>query len=203
VALTPATIPETVRICTYIPQCALQRVLVVLLLLTAFPQRLLNWALHTALQSVDAVAARKGWADRMWEVLKKETAVQKGKTALRVDVANTVRRLWKADGEDGRIPAWAPGTAATDQGVTRISARVLVSEAQQLPPEHPHKQNHSLLLACALLKGLGWEGGHNGKWRFAGPRWAVGVAQLSRPGPPEQLQRAWGSCVLLGLSQGI
>jgi hypothetical protein len=29
--------------------------------------------------------------------------------ALRVDVANAVRRLWKVDG-DGRIPAWAPGT---------------------------------------------------------------------------------------------
>jgi hypothetical protein len=42
-------------------------------------------------------------------VLKKETAVQKGKTALRVDVANAVRRLWKVD-DDGRIPAWAPGT---------------------------------------------------------------------------------------------
>ena len=54
-------------------------------------------------------AARTGWADRMWEVLKKETAVQKEKTALRVDVANAVRRLWKAD-DDGRIPAWAPGT---------------------------------------------------------------------------------------------
>ena len=58
---------------------------------------------------VDAVAARTGWADRMWEVLKKETAVQKVKTALRVDVANAVRRLWKVD-DDGRIPAWAPGT---------------------------------------------------------------------------------------------
>jgi hypothetical protein len=45
----------------------------------------------------------------MWELLKKETAVQKGKTALRVDVANAVRRLWKVD-DDGRIPAWAPGT---------------------------------------------------------------------------------------------
>jgi hypothetical protein len=45
----------------------------------------------------------------MWEVLKKETAVQKGKTALCVDVANAVRRLWKVD-DDGRIPAWAPGT---------------------------------------------------------------------------------------------
>jgi hypothetical protein len=33
----------------------------------------------------------------------------KTKTALRVDVANAVRRLWKAD-DDGRIPAWAPGT---------------------------------------------------------------------------------------------
>jgi hypothetical protein len=45
----------------------------------------------------------------MWDVLQKETAVQKGKPALRVDVANAVRRLWKVDG-DGRIPAWAPGT---------------------------------------------------------------------------------------------
>jgi hypothetical protein len=40
----------------------------------------------------------------MWEVLKKETAVQKGKPALRVEVANAVRRLWKVD-DDGRIPA--------------------------------------------------------------------------------------------------
>jgi hypothetical protein len=39
----------------------------------------------------------------MWDVLQKETAVQKG-TALRVDVANAVRRLWKVDA-DGRIPA--------------------------------------------------------------------------------------------------
>jgi hypothetical protein len=47
----------------------------------------------------------------MWDVLQKETAVQKGKTALRVDVlaANAVRRLWKVDA-DGRIPAWDPGT---------------------------------------------------------------------------------------------
>jgi hypothetical protein len=45
----------------------------------------------------------------MWDVLQKETAVQKGKTALRVDVANAVRRLWKVDA-DGRIPAWAPET---------------------------------------------------------------------------------------------
>jgi hypothetical protein len=45
----------------------------------------------------------------MWDVLQKETAVQKGKTALRVDVANAVRRLWKVEA-DGRIPAWAPGT---------------------------------------------------------------------------------------------
>jgi hypothetical protein len=45
----------------------------------------------------------------MWDVLQKEIAVQKGKRALRVDVANAVRRLWKVDA-DGRIPAWAPGT---------------------------------------------------------------------------------------------
>jgi hypothetical protein len=45
----------------------------------------------------------------MWDVLQKETAVQKGKTALRVDVANAARRLWKVDA-DGRVPAWAPGT---------------------------------------------------------------------------------------------
>jgi hypothetical protein len=47
----------------------------------------------------------------MWEVLKKETAVQKGKTALRMDVAHDVWQLWKVDGDgDGRIPARAPGT---------------------------------------------------------------------------------------------
>jgi hypothetical protein len=58
-----------------------------------------------------SLLAQAGWAaDRMWEVLlKKETAVQKGKTTLRVDVANAVRRLWKVY-DDGRIPAWAPGT---------------------------------------------------------------------------------------------
>jgi hypothetical protein len=39
----------------------------------------------------------------------RKTTVQKGKTVLRVDVANAVRRLWKVDA-DGRIPAWAPGT---------------------------------------------------------------------------------------------
>jgi hypothetical protein len=49
------------------------------------------------------------WADRMWDVLQKETAVQKGKTALHVDVANAVRRLWKVD-DDGRVLAWASGT---------------------------------------------------------------------------------------------
>jgi hypothetical protein len=47
----------------------------------------------------------------MWDVLQKDTAVQKGTTALRVDVANAVRRLWKVD-DDGRIPAWAPGTTS-------------------------------------------------------------------------------------------
>jgi hypothetical protein len=36
--------------------------------------------------------------------------VQKETTALRVDVANAVRRLWKVDG-DGRTPAWAPGAS--------------------------------------------------------------------------------------------
>jgi hypothetical protein len=35
----------------------------------------------------------------MWDVLQKETAVQKGKTALRVDVGNAVRRLWKVDAD--------------------------------------------------------------------------------------------------------
>jgi hypothetical protein len=49
----------------------------------------------------DAVNTRMCWADRMWDVLQKETAVQKRKTALRVDVANAVRRLWKV-GADGR-----------------------------------------------------------------------------------------------------
>jgi hypothetical protein len=46
-------------------------------------------------------------------VLQKETAMQKGKTALRVDVANDVRQLWKAGADVGgslRRGAWAPGT---------------------------------------------------------------------------------------------
>jgi hypothetical protein len=30
----------------------------------------------------------------MWDVLRKETAVQKGKTALRVDVADEMKQLW-------------------------------------------------------------------------------------------------------------
>jgi hypothetical protein len=51
-----------------------------------------------------AVDTRTCWADRMWDVLQKETAVQEGKTALQVDVANDVRRLWKVNA-DGRIPA--------------------------------------------------------------------------------------------------
>jgi hypothetical protein len=49
----------------------------------------------------------------MWDVLQKETAVQKGKTAtaLRVDVANAVRCTAAVEVDaDGRIPAWAPGT---------------------------------------------------------------------------------------------
>jgi hypothetical protein len=46
----------------------------------------------------------------MWDVLQKEIAVQKVKTALRVDVAaNAVRRLRKGDA-DGRVPAWAVGS---------------------------------------------------------------------------------------------
>jgi hypothetical protein len=45
----------------------------------------------------------------MWDVLQKETAVQKGKTAMRVDVANAAWRLLEVDG-DGRVPAWDPGT---------------------------------------------------------------------------------------------
>jgi hypothetical protein len=40
-----------------------------------------------------SMLAHTCWADWMWDVLKKGTAVQKGKTALRVDVANAVRRL--------------------------------------------------------------------------------------------------------------
>jgi hypothetical protein len=45
----------------------------------------------------------------MWEVLRKETTVQSGRTALRTDVADAMKRLW-ARGEHGRIPAWAPGS---------------------------------------------------------------------------------------------
>jgi hypothetical protein len=33
----------------------------------------------------------------MWEVLRKETAVQKGKTALRVDGADAIKWLWERD----------------------------------------------------------------------------------------------------------
>jgi hypothetical protein len=54
------------------------------------------WHVIGECNGADAVSARTCWADRMWDVLQKETAVQKGKTALRVDVANAVRRLWKA-----------------------------------------------------------------------------------------------------------
>jgi hypothetical protein len=39
-----------------------------------------------------SLLAQAGLIGRMWEVLQKETAVQKGKSALRVDVANAVRR---------------------------------------------------------------------------------------------------------------
>jgi hypothetical protein len=60
------------------------------------------------MNGVGAVTARTGWADEMCEVLKKGTAVQKGKTVLRVGVVNAVRRLRKVDG-DGCVPAWAPG----------------------------------------------------------------------------------------------
>jgi hypothetical protein len=51
-----------------------------------------------------SVLAHAGPIGCMWDVLQKETAVQKGKgkTALRVDVANAVRRLWKV-GADGRV----------------------------------------------------------------------------------------------------
>ena len=42
-------------------------------------------------------------------MLRKETAVKKGKTVLRVDVADAMKRLWARD-EHGRIPAWTPGT---------------------------------------------------------------------------------------------
>jgi hypothetical protein len=45
----------------------------------------------------------------MWGVLRKETAVQKGKTVLRVDVADAMKWLWERD-EYGCIPAWTPGT---------------------------------------------------------------------------------------------
>jgi hypothetical protein len=41
----------------------------------------------------DAVDTRTCWADRMWDVLQKETAVQKGEIALRVDMVNDVRQL--------------------------------------------------------------------------------------------------------------
>jgi hypothetical protein len=69
------------------------------------------WHVISECNDADPVDTRTCWADRMWDVLQKETAVQKGKTALRVDMANAVRRLLKVDA-DGRIPAWAPGTTA-------------------------------------------------------------------------------------------
>ena len=56
-----------------------------------------------------AVQARSEWGDRMWEVLRKETTVQSGRTALRTDVADAMKRLWARD-EHGRIPAWTPGS---------------------------------------------------------------------------------------------
>jgi hypothetical protein len=67
------------------------------------------WHVIGECNGAGAVDTRICWADRMWDVLQKETAVKKGKTALRVDVANAVRRLRKVDA-DGRIPVWAPGT---------------------------------------------------------------------------------------------
>jgi hypothetical protein len=45
----------------------------------------------------------------MREVLRKETAVQSGRTALRTDVADAMKRLWARD-EHGRIPSWTPGS---------------------------------------------------------------------------------------------
>ena len=56
-----------------------------------------------------AVQARSEWGDRMWEVLRKETTVQSGRTSLRTDVADAMKRLWARD-EHGRIPAWTPGS---------------------------------------------------------------------------------------------
>ena len=56
-----------------------------------------------------AVQARSEWGDRMWEVLRKETTVQSGRTALRTDVADAMKRLWARD-EHGRILAWTPGS---------------------------------------------------------------------------------------------
>jgi hypothetical protein len=44
----------------------------------------------------------------MWDVLQQEIAVQKGKTPLRVDVSNDVRRLWKVDA-DGLNPCVGSG----------------------------------------------------------------------------------------------
>jgi hypothetical protein len=43
------------------------------------------WHVIGECNDVDDVAARTGWGDRMWDALQKEVAVQKGKTALRVD----------------------------------------------------------------------------------------------------------------------
>jgi hypothetical protein len=55
-----------------------------------------------------AVQARSDWRDRMWEVLRNETAVQSGRTALHTDVADAMKRLWARD-EHGRTPSWLLG----------------------------------------------------------------------------------------------
>jgi hypothetical protein len=59
------------------------------------------WHVIGECNDAGAVDTRICWADRMWDVLQKETVVQKGETALRVDVANAVRRLWKVDADMG------------------------------------------------------------------------------------------------------
>jgi hypothetical protein len=54
----------------------------------------------------DAVQARSAWGIECGRCCgKKGTAVQKGKTTLRVDVADAMEQLWARD-EHGHIPAW-------------------------------------------------------------------------------------------------
>jgi hypothetical protein len=48
----------------------------------------------------------------MWKLVQKETTDSKAPLALALDVANALKRMWKAE-EGGTLRTWQPGTTGS------------------------------------------------------------------------------------------